>query len=49
MKDILELLKWDDFIGVSDRIDFAKGIHTKPNTWKGMIKHIKRLLWQLKR
>lgn len=49
MKDILLLLQMDDFFGVSDRVDIAKGIHSKPTTWKELYKHIKRHLWQLKR
>jgi len=35
---ILEILKLDDFHGVSERVDFAKGSHKIPKTIREAIK-----------
>lgn len=49
LKNIIEILNSDEFYGVSDRVDVAKGIYAYPNTWKEGWKQIKRYVWQLKR
>ena len=49
MKEILELLKLDDYHGVSENVDIAKGKYQIPHTWKDMWKNIKRRLWQIRK
>lgn len=47
---IIDLLQTDDFYGISERVDRAKGIYAYPNTWKEGFTKIKRILlrWQRK-
>jgi hypothetical protein len=42
IKNIIDLLTLDDFYGISENIDFAKGINKKPYTWKDVKQLIKR-------
>ena len=46
IKDIIELLNTDEYNGVSERVDIAKGKYQIPTTWKDTWKYIKRKLWQ---
>ena len=39
---IIKLLQSNDFRGVSDAVDIAKGRHQLPKTWKQMYNTIKR-------
>lgn len=39
---VIDLLRTDEFYGVSDNIDIAKGKSELPDTFKGMINTIKR-------
>lgn len=48
-KELITLLKQDDFIGVSKNIDIAKGINKSPETFKEFKDIIKRRLWQLRK
>jgi hypothetical protein len=45
IKDIIELLNTNEYYGVSERVDIAKGKYETPFTWKDTWKHIKRRLW----
>jgi hypothetical protein len=47
MKDILDLLHSQDFIGVSKNIDIAKGLNEYTTDFKEAYKKIKRV-WQKK-
>lgn len=47
IKNILAMLSIDDFYGVSENIDIAKGINKKPTTLKEGLKNIKR--WRKRR
>lgn len=49
IKDIIDLLNTNEFYGVSENIDIAKGKYKMPETWKDTFKYIKRTLWQTKR
>ena len=42
-KNIIDLLAMDEFYGVSERVDFAKGSRKIPYTWKQAGKLIKRM------
>ena len=42
IKNILAMLSIDDFYGLSDNIDIAKGINKQPTTIKEGLKKIKR-------
>jgi len=47
LKNIIELLKTDNFYGISENIDIAKGKYKAPETIKEGIKNAKRRLkWQ---
>jgi hypothetical protein len=46
MKEIIELLNTNEYYGVSENIDIAKGRYQIPYTWKDAWKNIKRRLWQ---
>ena len=48
IKDIIELLNTNEYYGVSERVDIAKGKYQTPFTWKDTWKHIKRKLWQIR-
>lgn len=47
MKDLLDLLHSQDFYGVSNTVDIAKGKHELITDWKDVRKKIKRV-WQKK-
>lgn len=50
IKNILDLLSLDNYYGVSETIDIAKGKYKKPDTIKEGVKQIKReLAWKRKR
>lgn len=50
IKNILDLLSLDNYYGVSETIDIAKGKHKIPSTIKEGVKQIKReLAWKRKR
>jgi hypothetical protein len=42
IKAIIDLLAMDDYYGVSENIDIAKGINKKPSNWKAVKQIIKR-------
>lgn len=46
MKGIIDLLNANEYYGVSEKVDFAKGRHAIPVTWKEAFKNIKRRIWQ---
>jgi hypothetical protein len=46
MKEIIELLNTNEYYGVSENIDIAKGRYQIPYTWKDAWKNIKRRLCQ---
>jgi hypothetical protein len=43
IKNIIELLQIDEFYGVSNRVDTAKGLYKKPSNWSEVKNLIKRL------
>lgn len=45
IKTIIDLLQTNEFYGVSDNVDIAKGKHAMPYTFKDLGKNIKRRLW----
>jgi hypothetical protein len=47
IKDIIELLNTNEYYGVSERVDIAKGKYQTPFTWKDTWKYIKRRLWPI--
>lgn len=49
IKNIIELLNTNDFYGVSENVDIAKGKYQIPVTWKDTWKNIKRRLWQIRK
>jgi hypothetical protein len=50
IKNIIELLKTDNFYNISEEIEIAKGKYKAPESVKEGIKNVKRRLqWQLKR
>ena len=50
IKNIIDLLKTDDFYGIAEEIEVAKGRYKAPETIKEGIKLTKRQLqWQKKR
>ena len=42
IRDIIKLLKMNDYYGVSDTIDIAKGLYKTPSSIKEVKEHIKR-------
>ena len=42
IKTVIDLLNISEFYGVSENIDFAKGINKKPYTWKDVRELLKR-------
>ena len=46
MKELIELLNMNEYYGVSENIEIAKGRYQIPYTWKDAWKNIKRRLWQ---
>jgi len=50
IKQIIDLLKTDNFYGVSEEIEIAKGRYKAPETIKEGINNVKRTLqWQKKK
>lgn len=49
IKNIIELLNTNNFYGVSENVDIAKGKYQIPVTWKDTWKNIKRRLWQIRK
>lgn len=45
IKVIIDILQTNEFYGVSENVDIAKGKYAIPFSWKGLGKHIKRRLW----
>ena len=45
VKELIDLLVLDDYYGISNNVDIAKGKHEKPTTWKALWKYIKRLYY----
>ena len=48
IKNLIDLLQMDDFIGYSERLDTAKGRYAIPTTFSGLVKNIKRRIWPKK-
>ena len=46
--EIIDLLNTDDFYGVSEEVDIAKGKYETPTTFKGFWKMIKRYYYAKK-
>jgi hypothetical protein len=46
IKTIIDLLQTNQFYGVSNNVDIAKGKYAIPYTFSDMGKNIKRRLWQ---
>ena len=42
IKNIIDLLGKDNFYGISETIEIAKGRNKKPNSWKDVWNKIKR-------
>lgn len=45
IKTIIDILQTNNFYGVSENVDIAKGKYAIPYTWKALGKNIKRRLW----
>ena len=45
IKNLIDLLQVNDFIGYSERLDIAKGKYALPTTFGGVFKNIKRRIW----
>lgn len=45
VKELIDLLMLDDYYGVSNNVDIAKGKNQKPTTWKELWKYIKRIYY----
>ena len=43
IRDIINILASNDFYGVSEKVDFAKGSRKIPYTWKQVKQLIKRM------
>jgi hypothetical protein len=48
IKTIIDLLQTNEFYGVSQNVNIAKGKHAIPYTFKDIGKNIKRRLWPIK-
>ena len=49
IKNIIEILQYSDYYGVSEIVDIAKGKYQVPTSWNKMKNTLKRyLLWQKK-
>jgi len=46
IKTIIDLLQTNQFYGVSNNVDIAKGKHAIPSSFSDLGKNIKRRLWQ---
>lgn len=49
IQNIIDLLNTNEFYGVSENIDIAKGKYKLPITWQDTFKNIKRRLWQIRK
>lgn len=49
IKVIIEMLNEDEYCGISENVDIAKGKYQIPVTWKDTWKNIKRRLWQIRK
>ncbi len=50
IQNILELLRLNDYYGEHDLIDVAKGRYEYPNTYREVLRSLKRSMkWQLKK
>ena len=49
IKTIIDLLQTNQFYGVSENADIAKGKYAIPYTWSDLGKNIKRRLWRIKK
>ena len=45
IKGLIELLNTDNYYGVSERVEIAKGKYQIPPTWKDSWKKIIRAIW----
>jgi hypothetical protein len=45
IKNIIDMLGTSEHIGVSDKVEIAKGKYELPSTWKGAWYKIKRIIW----
>lgn len=45
IKHIIDLLQTNQFYGVSENVNIAKGKYAIPYTWKDLGNNIKRRLW----
>jgi hypothetical protein len=49
IKDIIQILNYSDYYGVSERIDFAKGKYQTPTSWNKIKNTLKRYIqWRRK-
>ena len=48
IKSIVDLLRMQDYYGVSEDIDTAKGKYQLPRTWKDVWLNAKRRIWLIK-
>ena len=48
IKSVIELLGMDNYYGVSERVEIAKGKYQISRTWKDGLKKIKRL-WLIRK
>ena len=46
---VIDLLNSDEFYGVSNRVEIAKGKHSTIVTWTGLYKNLKRRVKWLKK
>lgn len=50
IKNVIKLLKTQDFYGESEIIEIAKGRYKIPETWTEVVKNIKRQVrWRLRK
>jgi hypothetical protein len=49
IKTIIDLLQTNQFYGVSENVDIAKGKYAIPYTFRDIGKNIKRRLWQIRK
>ena len=43
IKSIIELLQYNEFYGISEDVDIAKGKYQIPNSWNGVKNLFKRI------
>lgn len=44
IKNIIDLLNTNEFYGVSERVEIAKGKYKKPKNWKEFKEKVKRII-----